>query len=301
MVPTNPLLPQRPRRGFTLIELLVVIAIIGVLVGLLLPAVQQAREAARRTSCNNKMKQLALACHNYKDVNGTLPPGWQKPTDLTNFPEGNYWGWGTLILPFVEEGSLFDRIDFTHEYTVNSSPNNGISATVLDGYLCPSDASSPMGISYSNHAKSNYLGSFGNKQINSANWSTTANRGVFWENSSLKFRHITDGTSNTILLGERTGTPRNGSNYTAGLWAGPRALNPSGVAPHTAVGRGPGTSTEIINTVNGSNPWTLSASDHLGGCNVAKVDGSVSFLNESININAYRWMIEIADGQVIPD
>ena len=301
MTTTNISPALRARRGFTLIELLVVIAIIGVLVGLLLPAVQQAREAARRTSCVNKMKQLALACHNYKDVNGTLPPGWQKPADLTNFPEGNYWGWGTLILPFVEEGSLFDRIDFTHEYTVNSGPNDGISATVLDGYLCPSDGSGPMGIVYGNHAKSNYLGSYGNKQINSANWSSTANRGVFTENRSLKFRQITDGTSKTILLGEKTGTPRNGRNYRAGLWAGPRAIEGSNKAPHMAVGRGPGTSTEIINTVNGANPWTLSVSDHPGGCNVAKVDGSVAFLNDSITINAYRWMIEINDGQLIPD
>ena len=291
------------RRGFTLIELLVVIAIIGVLVGLLLPAVQQAREAARRTNCVNKMKQLALACHNYKDVNGTLPPGWQKPTDLTNFPQGNYWGWGALILPFVEEGSLFDRIDFTYEYTVNSSPNDGISATVLDGYLCPSDGSGPMGIQFVNHAKSNYIGSFGNKIIDSANWSTAANRGVFTENSSLKFRQITDGTSKTILLGERTGTPRAGNPqpYKAGLWAGPRALSLTPKHPYLAVGRGPGASTDIGNTVNGSNPWTLSASDHPGGCNVAKVDGSVAFLNDSITINAYRWMIEINDGQVIPD
>ena len=293
----------RANRGFTLIELLVVIAIIGVLVGLLLPAVQQAREAARRTTCVNNMKQLGIACHNYKDVNKVLPPGWQKPTDLTNFSEGNYWGWGTFILPFMEETSLFDQIDFTAEYTVSSGgPNDGISANILTGYLCPSDASGPMGIEYVNHAKSNYIGSYGNKQIDlPANWSSTANRGVFTENRALKFRHITDGTSKTILLGERTGTPRNGSNYKAGLWAGPRLLNNNIKRPEMAVGRGPGSSADLGNTVNGTSGWTLSVSDHPGGANVAKVDGSVAFLNDSINIDAYRWMIQIDDGQPIPN
>jgi len=292
----------RTNRGFTLIELLVVIAIIGVLVGLLLPAVQQAREAARRTTCVNNMKQLGIACHNYKDVNKVLPPGWQKPTDLTNFSEGNYWGWGTFILPFMEETSLFDQIDFTAEYSVNSGPNDGISANILTGYLCPSDASGPMGSQFVNHAKSNYIGSYGNKTMDDPDdWSSTANRGVFTENSALKFRHITDGTSKTILLGERTGTPRNGSNYTAGKWAGPRYMNNNIKSPYTAIGRGPGNSLDAENTVNGTSSWTLSVSDHPGGANVAKVDGSVAFLNDSINIDAYRWMIQIDDGQVIPD
>ena len=291
----------RANRGFTLIELLVVIAIIGVLVGLLLPAVQQAREAARRTTCVNNMKQLGIACHNYKDVNQVLPPGWQKPADITNFPNGNFWGWGTFLLPFIEENSIFDQIDFTAEYSVNSGPNDGISANILTGYLCPSDPSGPMSSKFNNHAKSNYIGSYGNKIIDVWNWSKTANRGVFQENSALKFRHITDGTSNTILLGERTGTPRNGKNYEAGLWAGPQSLGGTSSSPHMAVGRGPGTNTEVINTVNGTNGWTLSVSDHPGGANVAKVDGSVAFLNDSINVEAYRLMIQIDDGQVIPD
>ena len=286
--------PQRPRRGFTLIELLVVIAIIGVLVGLLLPAVQQAREAARRTSCVNNMKQLGLAIHNYKDVNKVLPAGWTKPADLTNFPNGNFWGWGAFVLPFTEDASLYDQIDFDREWVKGTAnPNAGISETPLAGRCCPSDTMGLLNSKENNNGKSNYLGSFGNKPINTANFTTTANRGVFTENSALRFRDITDGTSKTILLGERVGDRSSG-----GLWVGGRNIP---WRPYTVVGRGPGGPTEVWNTVNGTNNWTLSVSNHPGGANVALVDGSVAFLNDSINLTAYRYMIQINDGQVIPD
>ena len=279
------------RRGFTLIELLVVIAIIGVLVGLLLPAVQQAREAARRTSCVNNMKQLGLAIHNYKDANKVLPAGWTKPADLTNFSSGNYWGWGAFILPFTEDSALYDQIDFDRQWSNTGS--SSIPATPLAGRCCPSDTMGLLNTKENNSGKSNYIGSFGNKPINTANFTTTANRGVFTENSALRFRDITDGTSKTIMLGERVGDSSLG-----GLWVGVRAM-PGRV--YTAVGRGPDSAGNVINTVNGTNNWTLSQSNHPGGANVALVDGSVAFLNNSINVTAYQFMIEIADGQVIPD
>ena len=284
--------PQRPRRGFTLIELLVVIAIIGVLVGLLLPAVQQAREAARRTSCVNNMKQLALAIHNYKDVNKVLPAGWRKPADLTNFsPSNNFWGWGAFILPFTEDSALYDQIDFDQAW-INSG-SSSIPATPLAGRCCPSDTMGLLNTKENNSGKSNYLGSFGNKPLNTANFTTTANRGVFTENSALRFKDIVDGTSKTILLGERVGDRSKG-----GLWVGVRSMDSK---PYTAVGRGPDSAGNVINTVNGSNQWTLSVSNHPGGANVAMVDGSVAFLTNSINVTAYRYMIQIDDGQAIPD
>ena len=284
---------QRQRQAFTLIELLVVIAIIGVLVGLLLPAVQQAREAARRTSCVNNMKQLGLAIHNYKDVNKVLPAGWTKPADLTNFPNRNYWGWGAFILPFTEDSALYDQIDFGREWSNTGS--SSIPATPLAGRCCPSDTMGLLNSKENNSGKSNYLGSYGNKGINTANFTTTANRGVFTENSALRFRDITDGTSKSILLGERVGD-RSGTN--AGLWAGARSMD---TKPYTVVGRGPDSATNVVNTVNGSNGWALSVSNHPGGCNVAMVDGSVAFLNSSINVTAYQYMIQINDGQPIPD
>lgn len=283
------------QRGFTLIELLVVIAIIGVLVGLLLPAVQQAREAARRTSCVNNMKQLGLAIHNYKDVNKVLPAGWKRPADLTNFSYRNFWGWGTFILPFTEEAALYDQIDFDWQWVNVGNANAGISTTPLAGRCCPSDTMGLLNTKENNNGKSNYLGSFGNKPINSSNFTTAANRGVFTENSSVRFRDITDGTSQTIMLGERVGD-RSGTN--AGLWVGVRSMDSK---PYTAVGRGPGSATNVVNTVNGSNGWTLSVSNHPGGANVARVDGSVAFLTNSINVTAYRYMIQINDGQVIPE
>jgi prepilin-type N-terminal cleavage/methylation domain-containing protein/prepilin-type processing-associated H-X9-DG protein len=287
---------SRRWQAFTLVELLVVIAIIGVLVGLLLPAVQQAREAARRTSCVNNLKQLALACHSYKDVNEVLPPGWAKPADTSGFPNGNFWGWGAFVLPFVEENALYDRIDFDLQWVRTGNANAGISLTPVSAFLCPSDTMGPLNTKENNNAKSNYLGSFGNKGLNSSHYTTSADRGVFTRNSQLRFRNITDGTSKTLLLGERIGETKNGVDYRAGLWAGIR-----GEENPCVVGRGPANATNIANTVNGSNSYTLSVSNHPGGSNVAKVDGSVEFLNDSINVTAYRYLIQIDDGQVIPD
>lgn len=275
------------------------IAIIGVLVGLLLPAVQQAREAARRTSCVNNLKQLALACHSYKDVNEVLPPGWAKPADTSRFPNGNFWGWGAFVLPFVEENALYDRIDFDLEWLRTGNANAGISLTPVSAFLCPSDTMGPLNTKENNNAKSNYLGSFGNKSLNSSHYTTSADRGVFTRNSQLRFRNITDGTSKTLLLGERIGETKNGVDYRAGLWAGIRGWGED--MPYLAVGRGPANATNIANTVNGLNSSTLSVSNHPGGSNVAKVDGSVEFLNDSINVTAYRYLIQIDDGQVIPD
>ena len=282
---------QRPRRGFTLIELLVVIAIIGVLVGLLLPAVQQAREAARRTSCVNNMKQLGLAIHNYKDVNKVLPAGWTKPADLTNFPSGNFWGWGAVILPFTEESSLFDQIEFERGWQTGT--NTALARTTLPGRCCPSDTMGLLNTEHNSFAKSNYIGSFGNKIIMDTNFATTNDRGVFTENITFRFREITDGLSKTILLGERKGD----EGHTAGLWSG--ITWPFAKAP-AAVGRGP-LGNEPWNAVNGGNDWTLSVSNHPGGCNVAMVDGSVRFLNDTLSLTAYQYMIQINDGQVIPD
>ena len=136
---------QSIRKGFTLVELLVVIAIIGVLVGLLLPAVQSAREAARRTQCINNMRQLGLALHNHHDSFGTLPPGWK--TSTTAGSQGNgvaLWGWGAMILPFIEEGSLNDQLKpkdvFMHDAVTSLwSSYQSLMTTSMTGFRCPSD------------------------------------------------------------------------------------------------------------------------------------------------------------------
>ena len=126
------------RRGFTLIELLVVIAIIAILIALLLPAVQQAREAARRSVCQNNLKQIGLALHNYHDVHRTFPPGWiGVESGVVNFEGESGFGWGAFILPYVDQAPLYQSFDFD-ESMVHAMNLSKLKQT-LSVYLCPSD------------------------------------------------------------------------------------------------------------------------------------------------------------------
>src|SRR4051812_46558261 len=129
------------RRGFTLVELLVVIAIIGILVALLLPAVQAAREAGRRTQCANRLKQIGIALHNYHDTFNTFPPGVLALT-TSNDPAGNHgWGWGAMLLPFLEQAPLHDQINFEQDTTTPA--NLALINQTLSAFQCPSDSGQP--------------------------------------------------------------------------------------------------------------------------------------------------------------
>src|SRR5579862_4502228 len=207
---------RRGRCGFTLIELLVVIAIIAVLVALLLPAVQQAREAARRSQCKNNLKQLGLALHNYHDTANTLPPGWIGNAASS----GNCWGWGAMILPNLDQTVLYNALSSTavgpktgFGAVMMSFPAVSALQTPLPVFRCPSDGgkslvgpfpiNNTVGGTTQFIGRTNYVGVVGSN----INWSvvpTTSNaNGAFSQNSLRNFRDFTDGLSCTFLVGER--------------------------------------------------------------------------------------------------
>jgi prepilin-type N-terminal cleavage/methylation domain-containing protein len=220
------------RRGFTLIELLVVIAIIAVLIALLLPAVQQAREAARRSQCQNNLKQLGLALHNYHDIMNTFPPGFVAGNTS---PVSNCFAWSAMILPQLEQGNLPFDFRFPVYYNNNTTDligNDRYVSQVLSVFQCPSDArpendtisssgSNNAGASFTNLvvARGSYLGVYGTPpptvpsgttQQNVLSPTNTINaiivlpmsNGMFYRNSKVGMRSMTDGTSNTLLVGE---------------------------------------------------------------------------------------------------
>ncbi|MEZ6062109.1 MAG: DUF1559 domain-containing protein [Planctomycetaceae bacterium] len=179
-------------RGFTLIELLVVIAIIAILIALLLPAVQQAREAARRTQCRNNLKQIGLALHNYHDVHQCFPFG-QGGT-------GDRYSAISQILPMLEQGPLYSHIDF--ESQLAAPVNDQARLTELSVLRCPSDFSNPQTQS---GGAINYYGNKGSGIL----WQSPNQNGVFFRSSRVRFRDITDGTSNTAAFSERLVTDGN--------------------------------------------------------------------------------------------
>ncbi len=212
--------PWAGSHGFTLIELLVVIAIISILISLLLPAVQQAREAARRTQCQNNLKQIILAMHNYEGTHRTLPPGYLYRPDLATDPSGGMYingmgfGWAVMILPELEQANLFRLFDTTQP--LFADVNRAAREQVLPVFLCASDPFSENTRVIPNettlpdeqYAPASYVACWG-PATSTENMDDTPDlaEGVFYRNSRTRFRDITDGLSNTIAIGERTNGP----------------------------------------------------------------------------------------------
>jgi prepilin-type N-terminal cleavage/methylation domain-containing protein/prepilin-type processing-associated H-X9-DG protein len=194
----------RDRRdaGFTLIELLVVIAIISVLIALLLPAVQSAREAARRIQCTNNLKQIGLAMHNYESVAGAFPITGVIDTRPSAYAAWVGWSGQARILPLIEQGPMFNSVNFTLPYTAPG--NYTVAATTVSSFICPSeqDSTPTVASAFFNtpHGVSNYGLNMGDWFVFQAGGAIT--RGVFSPNISRKFANFTDGTSNTVLASE---------------------------------------------------------------------------------------------------
>jgi prepilin-type processing-associated H-X9-DG protein/prepilin-type N-terminal cleavage/methylation domain-containing protein len=275
------------RVGFTLVELLVVIAIIGVLIGLLLPAVQAARESARRTQCTNNLKQLGLALQNYHEARRQLPEGWLCNT--ADAETGVGWGWGSRILSYVEEESTFRGIDI--KVAIGSTSTN-VLQKVVSSYLCPSDASagSPTfnvgdeGGACDHDAvdanpgaeiasRTNYVGMFGTNEIEDEPF---AGNGMFYANSRMPFRHVTDGLSKTIMVGERDS--RMGGSLWIGMWEGKceAMIRVVGSGDHPPNGDATDRHFDDL------------SSRHSGGANVVFADGHVDFISESIGEEVYQ-------------
>jgi prepilin-type N-terminal cleavage/methylation domain-containing protein len=286
----------RRARGFTLIELLVVIAIIAILIALLLPAVQQAREAARRTQCKNNLKQLALALHNYHDTHRVFP--------AQSFPAhnaNNAWGWGAAIFPQLELATLYNAIQ----------PGVGMSATVgslppastlfngvpllrqpVSAFICPSDAGDVLNQFYTNPRNSNNVNNRYAKSNYVCNQQVIASVG--WGRKK-RIGDITDGSSNTLMLGERALRVNLEQRSTGGVVWGKPANNSDAATcfhPNYPINtpdpsddfRGGSYSQYASNATNSCNSHVAS-SYHEGGAHFAMGDGAVRFISENIASN----------------
>jgi prepilin-type N-terminal cleavage/methylation domain-containing protein len=270
------------QQGFTLVELLVVIAIIGILVGLLLPAVQAAREAARRAQCMSNVRQMGLAASNYESAFKRFPSGWvdweetQKPG----------WSFATALFPYMEQTTEFQQIDFL--VPINAPKNAPRLQTVIPTFLCPSDPLQYVfeigGEPTSSHnadsgpklfriAKSNYVGVFGTLEIEDVPYKAD---GTFYGNSKTRLRDLTDGTSNTIIMGER------GSRLGGSIWHGviedvaeplTRILGTADHTPNSPIGH-----------------FDDFSSYHVGGAHFVLGDCSTRIISNSIQIEVYQGL-----------
>jgi prepilin-type N-terminal cleavage/methylation domain-containing protein/prepilin-type processing-associated H-X9-DG protein len=290
------------RAGFTLIELLVVIAIIAVLIALLLPAVQAAREAARRAQCLNNVMQLGIALQSYESSHELLPPGVVNTTGpILDQPKGYHYGWLVQILPFFEQRNVYNHLNF--KIGIYETENFTTRTTVIRSFICPSDSSANPGAS--GVAMTNYVGSHNDVE---APISAT-NNGVLFLNSAVRFEDITDGSSQTIFVGEKlNNAPDEGwaSGTRASLRNSGSGVNQTATAPLPGPGSGDDDDgdSQIAGARAASATDTSSyvggySSRHPGGANFAFGDGSVRFIKNSISRRIFRLLANRADGEII--
>ena len=302
---------MQKKKAFTLVELLVVIAIIGILVALLLPAVQAAREAARRMSCSNNLKQLGLASHNYHDTHKKFPAGslnWATLPGQVNPPRFRNVSLFVLLLPQVEQGPLSAAWDFNDPW---QNVLAGRAATVLSVLQCPSDALTTKVATDSSGRQFGLTSYGGNGGVQSYHPNRATRDGVFYFGSDVRIADILDGTTNTLLFGERYHRDleydANAGTYTKmpgwGYWC------PSAGAP----GIGDVTLGALVPVqyrhpagvaVDGTyedRRITAMGSGHAGGCNVALGDGSVRFLSATLDLTVFRALSTRAGGETTGD
>ena len=310
---------RRRQTGFTLIELLVVIAIIAILIALLLPAVQQAREAARRTQCKNNMKQLGLAMHNYHDVFNTFPPGWVSVNVTTTAGEPTIWSWGAFILPYLEQAPLYSALQpgtWRIDQHLSGASGNVAAAqglrTPLPAFRCPSDTAPALNdwglAAYGGDDSYNRNLSDGTNRVPGATSNYVINAdtgdsntpsmvaafaiygpplGIAFQNSRIGIRDITDGTSNTLLIGERAWKIK---NITIGAGNALGFAPASSIAPYlnqqcraclaTIALPYWGLNQTVVNAAHQSRGYS---SNHVGGVQFLLCDGSVRFISENID------------------
>jgi prepilin-type N-terminal cleavage/methylation domain-containing protein/prepilin-type processing-associated H-X9-DG protein len=325
--------PIRPsgRSGFTLIELLVVIAILGILIALLLPAVQKVREAANRTKCANNLKQLALAAHHHHDAKGQFPTGVH---GVVLQGDGRYaegTNWKIELFPYLEQGNLYRRWDYNDCRNNVAGELKATTAQVLPILLCPSDPlsdwvfyfnnqfASQYAWAYGYYGMSSYGGNGGRRSFGSGQRAPT-NDGIFYRDSQIRLADVSDGTSNTFLLGERwhrdpeydrltndsqpsyyplaewgfwaavmfTGSGSNGGgNNGQNLLSPPVPINYQ-MPPNSVVGDG-----------SIENRLCAYGSGHTGGANFALADGSVRFVSEQTPLDILQALSTRSGGEAV--
>ena len=281
-------------RAFTLIELLVVIAIIATLIGLLLPAVQKVREASNRTRCSNNLKQSCLGMHNYVAANEMFPPAYKnEPSNPYDYRPG--WGWAMLTLSYVEQDPLYKQFNYPPSLFGNGSnpaPPTPLSQTPLKIFRCPSDTGPDLNSFRNSHATSNYRAVCGADAAGGLFITNQDRGGVMFQNSKVKIAGITDGTSNTLLLGECKFDQN--ENKWAALWTGMIGIYGGGIMISCVMWQVDDASAVI----NGPAPQAFS-SRHYGGAYFAFCDGSVRFFREGGSVQTLKWLAGRNDGKVV--